>query len=373
MFRFAHARPDKFFYDCWRKTILSVVWVNQGLASQREVVRLTGSAIPEGVVAASHFDDREDILALAHISLVEPRRSDDGYLDWALDAAASLRADLLVAARGRGLLASAHDAFARIGVRLACGARDAKVIALCDRKDLFAAAMNEAGIPVPGTRLATDAAALRAGIAAFEGQGGICVKPATGVYGRGFWILDPAIPLMDALMDVHLAGAPRRLPPAILEQAMDRGDAEPVVVMEYLPGTEHSIDCACDVGEVIALAVRRKENSRQIVIADGPEADLGRAVARTLRLDGLVNVQTRADATGRPRVPEVNTRPSGGIGYAAAAGLDLPGTLARRLLGLPAAVRGFRVPAAIRVLDQPMLLERATRSLHAGAEVSAVA
>lgn len=41
------------------------------------------------------------------------------------------------------------------------------------------------------------------------------------------------------------------------------------------------------------------------------------------KADGIVSVQTRADEHGRHHALEINTRPSGGIGYTVHGGLDL--------------------------------------------------
>ena len=39
--------------------------------------------------------------------------------------------------------------------------------------------------------------------------------------------------------------------------------------------------------------------------------------------DGIVSVQTKADDTGQHRALEINSRPSGGIGYTTHSGVDL--------------------------------------------------
>jgi hypothetical protein len=339
---------------------VTTIWINQALSSQRETVGLVRQAVPDAAVAASHRADREDILACATASFAEPAGSGAAYAGWAVATAIEMKADLFLAVRGRGDIAEHRAELAAAGVRLAAGTWDPATIALCDRKDLFAAAMAAAGVPVPATRLAVDAASFRDAYEALRGAGTPCVKPAEGVYGRGFWILDETASLMESLMDVHLTGLPRRIRPDLVAQGLSEPAPEPVVVMEFLPGIEHSVDCACERGVLVAAASRRKEEARQVVDDRGPEVELARRVVALLELDGLVNVQTRAGADGMPRVLEVNTRPSGGVGYAAAAGINLPGALARRLLGLPPSPYVAALPAAVRVVDRPVRLDRAS-------------
>ncbi len=53
-----------------------------------------------------------------------------------------------------------------------------------------------------------------------------------------------------------------------------------------------------------------------------------------MNADGMVNVQTRHNAEGKPLLLEINMRPSGGIGYTRYSGVNLPGLYAFHTLGL---------------------------------------
>ncbi|GGK19945.1 ATP-grasp domain-containing protein [Salinarimonas ramus] len=351
------------------KTIL----FTQGHASQRAVVRLARAAFSHADlrVLASHCDDREDILEGADEALVEPARPDpraEGapHAEWLLDRARSLGVGAILAMRNRTALVEARETFAAAGIRVACGATSREALETCERKDVFAARLREAGLPVPETIAVVDEAGLAHALASLEGaEGGVCVKPASGVYGRGFWRLDP-----NADAFAHLEDPDRRVVhPGVFvsgyAQAREKGR---LVAMEYLPGDEYSVDVVCDEGRLVAAAARRKTGAFQVVTTRGPEVDLAAAVVAELRLDGLVNVQTRADARGRPKVLEVNTRYSGGIGYSAAAGVNLPAIAAATLLGVAAPRDAFGVeePRAVRIVDEPVFLPRTSARLAAG-------
>ncbi|MNY66496.1 carbamoyl phosphate synthase-like protein [compost metagenome] len=92
--------------------------------------------------------------------------------------------------------------------------------------------------------------------------------------------------------------------------------------------------------------------------------DVARAVIAELKLDGLINVQTKADAAGNPVLLEVNTRPSGGVGYSAAAGVNLPLACARMLLGERIGDTSLASPVVIRRSDMTYVLPRATAALN---------
>jgi len=60
---------------------------------------------------------------------------------------------------------------------------------------------------------------------------------------------------------------------------------------------------------------------------------------------------------------EVNTRPSGGVGYSAAAGVNLPLACARMMLGERVGDTSILSPVVIRRSDMTYALPRATASL----------
>lgn len=356
------------------KTIL----FTQGHASQRAVVRLARAGLPGAIRAvASHADDREDILDGADLALAEPAQPDPRavgapYADWLLERARAEGAQAVLAMRNRTALVVRRDDFAAAGLRLACGAVTLEALEICERKDVFAARLREAGLPVPETIGIVDEAGLAHAVSLLAETGDVCVKPATGVYGRGFWRLDP-----EADAFAHLHDPDRRVvhPAAFVAGYAGARQKGRLVVMEFLPGDEHSIDVVCDAGRLVAAAARRKAGACQIVTTTGPEIDLAAAVVATLGLDGLVNVQLRADARGVSRVLEVNTRYSGGVGYAAAAGVNLPAIAAATLLGIapPAEAFGAAEPRAVRIADEAVALPRTSARLAAGAAMPAEA
>lgn len=97
----------------------------------------------------------------------------------------------------------------------------------------------------------------------------------------------------------------------------------PMLLMPYLSGQEYSIDVVCEYGEVLAAVTRHKTGKIQHV---GYEQDVMEVVIPLIKAfgcDGIVSVQTKADDDGQHRVLEINSRPSGGIGYTAHSGINL--------------------------------------------------
>jgi len=344
-----------------------LLWLNKMHASQRDVAELVRRGSGGNIrVLSSHETDREDIFMSADEHFVEPAEARDpkwDYAEWALNTATGRRVAALLGMRHRRKLIAARERFAARGIRLAAGALDADIIDLCDNKDRFTPVMEAAGIPVAKTVAADDVAELRAAISVIAATGTeVCVKPAVGVYGRGFWRF---VPGMDPFSLFSTLDA-NEVDPDLYVEAYTRALEKParLIVMQYLPGIESSVDCVCDGGDLVAHAVRQKNGEQQTVFTGGREVELVRSVVRHLRLDGLVNVQTKADASGAPVLLEVNTRPSGGVCYSAAAGVNLPLACARMMLGERIGDTSIPSPVVIRKSDIAYPLPRATAALN---------
>jgi carbamoylphosphate synthase large subunit len=348
---------------------MSIVWIAQGHANQRDVIRLVQEEITAARVIGSHSDDREDILAVAAASYREPKKvSGSAYAEWLLAACVENGVRALMAFRLREAVVTARSTYESFGIRVSGGAMTAAELDLTEHKDQFTQILQDECIPVPQTIAVRNGAEMRHAIAEIGTNHRVCVKPVIGVYGRGFWILSDEAQEIDPFLSTD----DRVVSTGAFVRAYETSDRqEPFLVMEFLPGIEYSVDCVCDAGSMIAAASRRKETTYQIIETNGPQIELARQVAQIFNLDGLVNVQVKLNALGQPCVLEANTRPAGGVGFSSAAGINLPGLWARHALGLPFTVPHLSSPVAIRPVETPILLGKTTHLLADAAQDAA--
>lgn len=310
---------------------MKTIWFNEGYSSIRDAVLMIQAARGPGLrVVASHRDASAPVLAAADTAFVEPpiARGEDGdmtaYGDYCLRQCAEHGIDLFVAQRGLGKLAARADEFAAIGTRLAATATG-EILALIDDKARFYDAALAAGIAMPWTREVNDAAAFDAACAELAGRGlDACVKPPHGVFGAGFWRLVPDQPLFATLMN---ADSHRIAPTAIRQAIASAPEALRLLVLEYLPGAEWSLDCLCRDGRMIAGVARRKLGRAQRLETDGPLFGIARQAVAAFHLSGLINLQFRAaslDDDSDIRLLEINSRMSGGCLYTRYSGVNLP-------------------------------------------------
>jgi carbamoyl-phosphate synthase large subunit len=133
-----------------------------------------------------------------------------------------------------------------------------------------------------------------------------------------------------------------------------------LIVQEFLPGEEYSVDVLADGGgQVIASVPRIRARVDSGVSVGGrtvhdPEIEeFGRAVASATGLTYVANVQCRRDRAGRAALLEVNPRMPGTLGLTIASGVDMPRLALNALLGRPGPAHlDFRELAVVRFLDE---------------------
>ena len=141
---------------------------------------------------------------------------------------------------------------------------------------------------------------------------------------RGFWQIAPEISPFETLMkaDEH------QIAPAMIRGALASArDPIRLLVLEYLPGTEWSLDCVCRDGRLIVGVARRKLGRAQRLEIDGPIFAIARHAIASFGLSGLINLQFKAasvDDDSDVRLLEINPRMSGGCLYTRYSGVNLP-------------------------------------------------
>lgn len=311
------------------------IWLMEGLSSQRDLIlgirAFAHNKQTDVTIIASHRSDRHEILDRADIALIEPPDADD-RLAFILSTVKKLGIKAIHTGRHAHWFEAQREAIAAYGAALTTGARQPAMFELADDKVEYAHAMEKAGLPVVPSLRVGSADELRSLISRspFSSKS-LCVKPVKGIYGRGFWRFDESVSPMAAFAYPDSRKVNTRIYLNALEQA---DEFEPLVLMPWLPGPEYSVDMLVEEGDVLAAVGRRKEGPLQYLENQGEAFELAKACARVMNADGLVNVQTRNNANGKPLLLEINMRPSGGIGYCHLSGVNLPGLFAFRQLGL---------------------------------------
>ncbi|CAM3262324.1 MULTISPECIES: ATP-grasp domain-containing protein [Yersinia] len=331
------------------------IWLMEGLSSQRDIIQgintFAKNKDTDIFVIASHRNERNEILSQADLAVLEPKEEEQ-RLSFILSLVKRLDIQAIHTGRNSLWFESHRNEIECSGVKLTTGAHSVARLELADDKVSFAQFMEQQNLPVvPSIRVESLSELFHFITHSPFGLKPLCVKPVKGIYGMGFWRFDDKVSAMAAF--THPEN--RRVNPHLYLRALEESDSfEPLVLMPYLPGPEYSVDMLVERGKVLAAVARRKEGALQSLENAGEAYELGRACAEAMQADGLVNVQTRHNDSGKPELLEINMRPSGGIGYTRFSGVNLPGLFALRQLGLMSQqevmdeVRSAFTPAIVR-------------------------
>lgn len=151
----------------------------------------------------------------------------------------------------------------------------------------------------------------------------VCVKPVIGVNGNGYWKLvdQDGIKFLDD-------PEPREIDASVWLTAMRISERETpprrLLVMDWLPGPEVSVDLLCWRGVPLSHAARTKiDAAHQRIESEHVVIGHAQSVARMLDLHGIVSMQYRLDEDGAWRMLEVNPRPAGGSIHSEDAGFGI--------------------------------------------------
>jgi hypothetical protein len=327
------------------------VWFNKSLSSIHGVLRQLREGWGKGLVLiGSHTRPDFGPLAECHLVEIEPEGlSAAEYVSWCLDFCRRQRVQVFVPGRMKEDIADQREAFESQGTRLIIAGSGA-TMRLLEDKGRFLEQL-PTGVRVHRFFRVRTWPEFDAACSALEREGlPVCFKPASGIFGVGFYVLDEGLTPLRRL----LRSETHRISKSELRGVLEQADVFPeLLVMEYLGGAEFSVDVLAEGGEVMAMVCRRKPmngririsgTSRTEVVFEGasqlmarePEVEaMVRVLVSHFQLGGLLNVQfrCRAERPEQPCLLEINGRASGGLPYVALSGLNLP------LLAVKAALR----------------------------------
>lgn len=135
-------------------------------------------------------------------------------------------------------------------------------------------------------------------------------------------------------------------------------DPENFIIMETLPGTEWTVDCYVGQdGQIVYTMVRERVGLAGGISIKGKTVkneaviDATRAMLSKLECRGPVLIQWKADASGQPKLIEINPRLSGGLMISKAAGVNPINNMLREYRGETLDAQGWEEVTVLGYLD----------------------
>ena len=269
-----------------------------------------------------------------------PRGSEPGFVDEIIETAQEFETQVIVPLSTEELFAFAS---ARERIREVTGAvtvvssKDA--IETANEKGRLFSKLSAAGVPTPEHVVVRTPDELMGACSKLgHPDTPVCMKPSFAHGGRGFRVIEDS----SSTDEMLLKRKPENASISVAEaERLLAGLAEPVemLVMEYLPGRELSVDMLCSKGEMLVAIPRSRDEIRSgisfrgTVIESEEAVDVCRRICDAIEFDGPVGAQLREDRDGALKVLEINPRLHGSVVLSVAAGVNLPYLAVKGALG----------------------------------------
>lgn len=225
------------------------------------------------------------------------------------------------------VFASNKELFIRNGISVSVS--DSEPLNIANNKFLLMKYCRDNNIPVPDFHLVKTINEFKeaANLLGYPKKK-ICFKPPVSNGLRGFRIIDDGQDRLNSLLNEK----PNNIYIG-LEEFLSICDSAAffpeLIVMEYLPGDEYSVDVLVDNGKFLSAIPRSRDHIKMgisfvgTVVKDNEIIDYSRKIVEGLKLNGNIGLQFKRDKNGIPKIIESNPRVQGTIVLCSAAGENM--------------------------------------------------
>jgi carbamoyl-phosphate synthase large subunit len=252
-----------------------------------------------------------------------------GFIERMIQICSDEKIDVVIplVTRELSVLSSNKKLFSEKGVSISVS--DPEALAIANNKYLLMKFCSENNIPVPAFQLVKTLPEFKeASRSLGYPQKKICFKPPVSNGLRGFRIIDDSQDKLFSLMNEK----PNNIYIGFEDfiSICNSADSFPeLIVMEYLPGDEYSVDVLVNNGRFISAIPRSRDHIKMgisfvgTVVRDMEIINYSRMVVEGLKLNGNIGLQFRRDKNGIPKIIESNPRVQGTIVLCTAAGENM--------------------------------------------------
>ena len=235
-------------------------------------------------------------------------------------------------------LSKAKEAFATMGIKVMVS--PAEAIEKANNKAACYRFLQQQGVPVPRFHIAnTTEDFIHAAFELGHPQQDFCFKPSVSNGSRGFRIVSDSIDESSQLFDQKPYNTYIAYPLAL--SILSSKPFPQLLVTEYLPGEEYSVDCLAQEGRARLVVPRLRTKMingisvKGSFVKDDAIIEYCHRIIEAIGLHGNIGVQVKKNASGDPVLLEINPRVQGTIVAGLGAGINLPLLAVKQELGMP--------------------------------------
>lgn len=308
-------------------------------------VMITGAGAPgaPGVIKSLWYNGERSIrvigadasgeavgLKLADASCQIPMAEASDFTDKLLQVAVEEKVDVILPMVTRELevLSLNKDKFQNEGIIVSVS--DIDPLRIANNKGKLLTYMKDKGLPVPLFFIVNSKAEfVKAAYELGYPDNPICFKPLDSNGSRGFRIIDPKISRYKLLFEMKPTSTYISYDEII--SIFDESEIfSPLILMEYLPGSEYSVDLLVDHGRPLYTIPRRREaicagiTIKGEIVQDDEVINYCNEIVQSLKLHGNIGIQVKQSRNNIPFILEINPRIQGSIVHCTGAGVNLP-------------------------------------------------
>ena len=295
----------------------------------------------EIIIVGTDTKDEPTIRQYVDIFYKVPAVTDPQYVDALLEICKKEKVDIVVPGISAELplLEARRQEFEAVGTKVSVTDREGLLIAN-DKIKLYEF-MKGHGLDVPQFEKANNVEEL---LLACEKLGypnkAVCIKMKDGSGSRGVRIINPR----QSRYDIFVGEKPNSFYTTLddmVSMFKEAGKMPELMVMEFLPGMEYSVDVLANHGKIDYM-IGRESNvilasiPQEATLAPNEEAyRISEQVISALKLDGNLDLDFKFDENGHPKLMEINPRTAATMSIFAAGGVNLSYLRIKQLLGEP--------------------------------------
>lgn len=234
-------------------------------------------------------------------------------------------------------IASHIKDFEKIGIKVNISSLESLKIA--NNKFLLAELCRKIGVPYPTAVLVKSYSEFKKAVSELGyPKKPVCIKPPVSNGQRGFRIIDDSKNQLDSFLNQKPTQTivSFKYISDILKMAKPFPE---LMVMEYLPGDEYTVDILAKNGKPLVIIPRLREEIKMGVsfrartVKDKKIIKYSSLIIKALKLHGIIGLQFKKDEKGLPKILEANPRLQGANIISVASGVNLPYLTVKMLLG----------------------------------------
>ncbi len=287
------------------------------------------------------MSDDPTISQLVDIFYKVPASTDPNYCDIMFDICRRENVDIYIPGISAEVsaISKREKDFTDLGVILSISNQESVLIA--NNKLLTYRKLREKGIPVPNFY------AVRSVSDFIEGckvlgypEKSVCLKIVNGSGSRGVRIIDSK----KSRYQIFVHEKPNSFYTSyddMLEILKEPKELVEMMLVDYMPGNEYTVDLLAQNGEVLYMVGRENIVSlmsiaqESILVQNEHAYKVSRDVVKVLQMDGNIGIDFMKDENGTPVLMDINPRLTATVSLAAIGGINLPYLRIKQLLREP--------------------------------------